>query len=194
MSRPGAEANDAALCARNHALITRLYAGFAAADAEQMASCYAADASFRDDAFGRLDRGACTDMWRMLLVRYAKDGTRPDFSVADIRGTADGGTARWECKYPSPVIPGRRVHNIIEAKFEISRESGLIVAHVDSFDFPRWASQAIGAWAGLLAGPWACRCLQRVLQMGVRRRLAAFAAKSRAKAGKQSPAVGAKVE
>ena len=42
------------------------------------------------------------------------------------------------------------VHNIIEAKFEFD-QAGLITRHRDSFDFWRWARQALGA-PGMLLG------------------------------------------
>ena len=46
--------DDAALIARNRALIQTLYDGFANANPDAMAACYADRAVFSDDAFGRL--------------------------------------------------------------------------------------------------------------------------------------------
>ena len=169
--------DDAALSARNRALIQTLYAGFANANPDAMAACYADDAVFSDDAFGRLEDGRVRHMWAMLLHRYRTSGERPEFTLVAFEGTPDGGTAQWECKYNSPLNAERRVHNIISARFEICRRAGRIVEHHDSFDFPHWATQAVGACIGCLSGPFACFCMHAVLQAGARRKLAAYEAK-----------------
>ncbi len=72
------------------------------------------------------------------------------------------------------------MHNVIAARFEICRVTGRIAEHHDSFDFPLWASQAIGAWAGCLSGPCACFCTHAVLQAGARLKLAEFEAENAA--------------
>ena len=144
-----------------------------------------------DDAFGRLEDGRVRSMWAMLLHRYRTSGERPDFTLVAFEGTPDGGTAQWECKYNSPLNAERRVHNVIAARFEICRATGRIVEHHDSFDFPHWASQAIGAWAGCLSGPCAFFCMHAVLQAGARRKLAAYEAKRAEDANSGAVAGGA---
>ena len=125
--------------------------GFAKADHALMESLYRDDATFEDEAFGKLDCAHVRGMWAMLLGKYKpSEGTFPDFSVSNITGTAEGGSAHWEAKYPSPTGNGRPVHNRIDAKFVI--EDDLIVSHVDHFDFHDWAHQALGAVGYVFGG------------------------------------------
>ena len=44
----------------------------------------------------------------------------------------------------------QRVENDIQAHFRFNQD-GLIADHVDDFDFPRWASQALGPKGHLVA-------------------------------------------
>jgi hypothetical protein len=58
------------------------------------------------------------------------------------------GTAHWKARYTFTET-GRPVVNDIQAKFRF--KDGLIVEHRDTFDFYRWARQALGP-PGLLLG------------------------------------------
>lgn len=127
----------------NRALIERFYRAFQQRDAATMAACYHPAATFRDPVF-ELEGARVGAMWKMLTSRGAD--LRVEFSnvVAD----AASGGADWQAWYTFSST-GRPVHNIIAARFRFA--DGLIVEHVDTFDFWRWARQALGP-AGLLLG------------------------------------------
>jgi ketosteroid isomerase-like protein len=125
----------------NEELIDRFYTAFNARDAETMAASYADQATFEDPAFGKLTADEARAMWRMLLGR-ATD-LRAEFR--DIRADDQTGSAHWEAYY---TFNGRPVHNVIDADFSFG--DGLITKHVDSFDWPRWAGQALGLPGRLL--------------------------------------------
>ena len=125
----------------NEELITRFYTAFNAKDADTMAASYADEAVFTDPAFGRLTSHEARAMWRMLLGR-ASD-LRAEFS--DVHADDEHGSAHWEAYY---TFNARSVHNVIDADFEF--KDGLITRHEDSFDWPRWASQALGLPGKLL--------------------------------------------
>ncbi|HVT37003.1 MAG TPA: nuclear transport factor 2 family protein, partial [Nevskiaceae bacterium] len=84
-------------------------------------------------------------MWQMLCAR-AKDLR---VEASNISADDRRGSAHWQAWYPFSAT-GRRVHNIIDADFEF--RDGLIVRHVDRFDFHRWAGQALGLAGKLLGG------------------------------------------
>jgi ketosteroid isomerase-like protein len=121
------------------ATIDRLYVALNAGDGEAMATCYTADATFEDPAFGRLTDGAGQDMWRMLTARAG------DLSVELVdRSASDDGTAgaaHWVADYTFTQT-GRKVHNDIRATFVF--RDGLIAEHRDAFDLRSWAAQALG--------------------------------------------------
>jgi hypothetical protein len=56
-------------------------------------------------------------------------------------------TAHWDAHYTFSAT-GRAVHNAIDAQFTL--RDGLIVRHVDRFDFWRWSRQALGVPGWLL--------------------------------------------
>ncbi|MBN8739611.1 MAG: hypothetical protein BGP24_05495 [Lysobacterales bacterium 69-70] len=123
--------------------IDLFYRAFQRRDGATMASCYTADATFRDPVF-ELQGERVGAMWRMLCER-GKD-LRVEFS--DVRTDGDRGSAQWQAWYRFSKS-GRPVHNVIHAEFRF--RDGLICEHVDSFDFWRWSRQALGP-AGLLLG------------------------------------------
>jgi len=120
----------------NAELIDRFYTAFNERDAETMARSYTDDATFEDPAFGELTADEARDMWRMLLGR-ATDELHAEYR--DIHADDTAGTAHWEAYY---TFQGHPVHNDIDATF--SFKHGLITRHVDDFDWPRWAGQALG--------------------------------------------------
>jgi hypothetical protein len=127
----------------NEQLLERFYTAFIGRDAETMAASYSDSATFEDPGFGKLSASEARAMWRMLLGR-ATD-LRAEFR--DIHADDETGSAHWEAHY---TFNGRPVHNVIDADFAF--RDGLIVRHVDSFDWPRWAGQALGLPGRLLGG------------------------------------------
>ena len=109
----------------------RLYEGLDARDADSIAACYTPRATFEDPVF-RLEGGDVPDMWRMLIERG------PDLRVE--HRIVDGASAEWTARY---TFHGRPVTNRITSRFAFD-DRGLILRQVDSFDFPRWARQALG--------------------------------------------------
>jgi len=133
----------------NAELVDGFYKAFAERDGEAMAACYAEDVRFSDPVFTDLRGKKAGDMWRMLC------GQAADLRIEhrDVVADDEKGTAHWEAWYTFSVT-GRKVHNIIEARFRFS--DGLIVEHDDDFDFSKWSRQAIGlpaillGWTGLI--------------------------------------------
>jgi ketosteroid isomerase-like protein len=125
-------------------LIERFYSLLSARDGVAMAESYAADATFEDPAFGQLDADDAGAMWRMLTSR-AGDLT---VEVSEIDAHDETGSARWIAHYTFTQT-GRPVVNDIRASFRFA--DGLIAQHRDSFDWWRWARQALGP-PGLLLG------------------------------------------
>jgi ketosteroid isomerase-like protein len=128
----------------NLALLDQFYAAFARLDGEAMARCYAPDASFSDPVFVGLRGEQPGGMWRMLTSR-AKD-----LSVEVVSRDADerAGTAHWVAHYAFAQT-GRPVMNDVQSQFRFA--DGMIISHVDDFDFHRWSRQALGL-PGLLFG------------------------------------------
>ncbi len=133
--------NDMAL--ENRALIERFYRAFQQRDGAAMAACYHENASFRDPVF-ELDGARIGAMWKMLTSRAGD--LRVEF--ANVTADAASGCADWQAWYKFSAT-GRPVHNIISARFRFAE--GLIIEHVDTFDFWRWSRQALGP-IGMLLG------------------------------------------
>lgn len=125
------------------ALIGRFYDAFARRDADTMAACYHADATFSDPVFRDLRGPQVPAMWRMLAAR-AKDLT---VTHRDVVADDHSGRAHWEATY-SFGKTGRHVHNRIDASFEF--KDGLIARHVDRFDLYAWTRMALGPTGALL--------------------------------------------
>jgi len=128
--------------AETQAALTRFYEAFARRDGEAMAAMYAPEATFEDPVF-QLAGPDIGKMW-IALTRSAKD-----FSVQFTVAKAGPGTGvvEWTARY---LFGGKRpVVNVIVS--EIEMRDGLIVKQKDTFDFPRWAAQALGL-PGLLFG------------------------------------------
>ena len=117
-------------------LITRFYTAFQAKDAEGMAACYAPDIRFSDPVFPDLQGAHAGNMWRMLCSR----GKDLEVTFSDVTCDGDTATAHWEAHYTFST--GNKVHNKIDATFEL--RDGLIVKHTDVFDLSAWAGQALG--------------------------------------------------
>jgi len=122
-----------------------------------MAACYHPDATFRDPVFEL--RGADIGrMWTMLCsratdlrVEYANieaPDVAPSANAAASNPPDASAACDWQAWYTFTAT-GRPVHNVVHAAFRL--RDGLIVDHVDTFDFWRWSRQALGP-AGLLLG------------------------------------------
>ena len=127
----------------NVELLQRFYLAFSRRDYAAMAACYHSQAHFTDEVFD-LNGWQIGAMWRMLCVR----GTDLRVEFGNLRADDSRGGAHWEAWY-SFSLTRRKVHNVIEAEFEF--RDGLILRHVDRFDFYRWSRQALGL-PGLLLG------------------------------------------
>jgi ketosteroid isomerase-like protein len=128
-------------------LIELFYGAFAERAGDRMAACYAPTATFSDPVFGALDGREAGGMWRMLTGQ-AKDLR---IELLDSQAEDGRGSAHWRAHYTFSQT-GRPVVNDVHASFRFAEDdAGLIVEHVDDFDFYRWARQALGA-RGLLLG------------------------------------------
>jgi len=125
--------------------IERLYAAFAKLDSATMATCYAPDATFDDEAFSLKGRAQIDAMWSMLCDAVKAKGR--DVWKLEVSALTER-SAHWEPTYRFSVS-GRIVHNRIDAGFEFDG-AGLITRQRDRFDFWRWARQALGAPGWLL--------------------------------------------
>jgi hypothetical protein len=108
-----------------------------------MADCYHPDATFSDPVFGELKGEQVTSMWHMLV------GRANDLKIAfrDVQADDTTGSAHWEAHYTFGKTQNK-VHNIIDATFRF--QDGLIIEHHDTFNFHRWATQALGLPGRLL--------------------------------------------
>lgn len=136
----------------NEETLSRFYSAFAALDADTMAACYAADATFDDPAFSLKGKRDIAGMWHMLCAAtLAKNREKWRLEFGDVRADQRSGHVHWEAHYRFSVS-NRPVHNIIEADFTFTPE-GLIASHTDRFDFWRWSRQALGMGGWVLG--WA---------------------------------------
>ena len=126
--------------------IERLYAAFAALDSETMATCYAPEAAFDDEAFSLEGRAQIGAIWAMLCDAIKAKGR--DVWQLEVSAITER-SAHWEPTYRFSAT-GRMVRNIIDAEFEFDA-AGLITRQRDRFDFWRWSRQALGT-PGLLLG------------------------------------------
>ena len=127
----------------NRALIERFYAAFGECNGSAMTACYAPGAHFRDPAFGDLEGEEIGAMWRMLTGR----ATDLKIELHEHDADEESGSAHWIARYTFST--GRPVVNDIQASFHFA--GGLIVDHVDEFDFRGWAKQALGPSGHLVA-------------------------------------------
>ena len=125
--------------------IEKFYKAFAELDAESMVACYHKDVVFHDPAFGELKGERARNMWRMLCESQKDKNFIVKYS--NIKFNENHGSAEWEAFY-SFGKSQRRVHNIIQGRFEIV--DGKICRHIDEFNFHKWAGQALGPMGYLL--------------------------------------------
>jgi hypothetical protein len=135
------------------AALARFYDALANRDGQAMAAMYPGDATFDDEVF-HLQGADIGKMWIGLLARAR--GFAVAYTIA--QAERNRGTVEWTARY---LFGGKRpVVNVILSELEL--EDGKIRRQVDRFDFPQWASQALGFWARLLARfSWFRRALSR---------------------------------
>ena len=134
----------------NQATLEKFYTAFSRLDADTMATCYASDAQFDDEAFSLRGHTEVTGMWRMLCgATQAKGADVWKLVFSGIEADATAGKAHWEADYRFSAT-GRMVHNVIDGVFAFN-DQGLIARHRDSFNFWSWSRQALGT-PGLLLG------------------------------------------
>lgn len=128
----------------DNSIILQFYTAFQQRDADTMTSLYHPEAEFNDPVFQKLEGKQIGAMWHMLLA------SNKDLSLQfrDLKANNLHGFAHWEADYTFSAT-GRKVHNVVEAKFEF--KDGKIIAHKDSFSLSKWATQALGP-SGLLLG------------------------------------------
>lgn len=151
----------------NQELLASFYAAFARRDGDAMAAAYAPHATFSDPAFPGLTGREPGAMWRMLTSRST------DLVVELVSCTADDstGSARWIATYTFGQT-GRKVVNDVQSRFRFA--DGLIAEQVDTFDFPRWAGQALGLQGKLLGRtPFLRKAVQAKARAGLDAFLAA---------------------
>lgn len=134
----------------NQATLEKFYAAFAQLDATTMATCYAPDAHFDDEAFSLRGHREVTGMWHMLCAATKAKGRDVwQLEASGIHADANGGRAHWEAHYRFSAT-GRMVHNKIDGVFAFDAQ-GLITHHRDHFNFWSWSRQALSV-PGLLLG------------------------------------------
>ncbi len=124
-------------------VIEQFYSAFARRDAEGMVACYHPQVVFNDPVFTALQGERAGAMWKMLVER----GKDLAVTYRDVQSDGKTGRAHWEATYTFSQS-GHKVHNVVEAHFTF--RDGKIIAHTDSFNFYRWASQALGTTGRLL--------------------------------------------
>lgn len=152
----------------NASVAKHFWESLAAKDADEMAGCYAPDATFEDEVF-RLRGPACGLMWRMLF-QGAADLRIRTHTLTEGDGVAHG---VWEAWYTFTAT-GRPVHNRIHSRFVV--RDGKIVDHKDRFPFYKWSRQALGAKGWLLG--WT-PLVRAAVRKQARRRLDKWAAVQR---------------
>lgn len=128
----------------NRQLISHFYTCFKNKDYKGMQACYSNRATFNDAVFTDLNAAQVRAMWEMLISR----GKDLHIEFGNIEVNENTGTVHWDAYYTFSST-GRKVSNAIDAYFEF--ENGKILKHTDSFDFYKWARQALGL-TGLIFG------------------------------------------
>ena len=124
-------------------LINKFYSSFQLKDYKGMIECYHPDIHFKDEVFDLQGKQAGA-MWYMLC----ENGKDLEISFGNIQTNENTGSANWEANYTFSQT-NRKVHNKIRAQFKF--QDGKIIRHIDTFNFWKWSSQALG-FIGLLFG------------------------------------------
>ena len=125
-------------------IIESFYRSFQNLDAKGMNDFYHENATFSDPVFHHLNSLEVKKMWAMLIER--SDG-KLDIQFSNIRSVGNKILAHWEAKYEFSRSK-RKVHNKIDSEFVL--QNGKIINQIDSFNFWKWASMALGPIGTLL--------------------------------------------
>jgi len=120
----------------NEELLRKFYTSFQNKDYQQMIQCYHPEIEFTDALFDLKGQAAAL-MWSMLC----KNSMDLEVNLIDVVANDQTGIAHWEAKYTFSET-SRKVHNIVEAKFEF--KDGKIIKHEDNWDFWKWSQMALG--------------------------------------------------
>lgn len=122
---------------KNEELIHRLYKSLQQLDAKGMLNCYHEEATFRDPVFVLKNKNEIKAMWTMLCA-----GAREfELTYEQVQADDETGSTKLDATYLFPKT-NRMVLNKIETQFRF--KDGLILEHVDTFDFWKWSRQALG--------------------------------------------------
>jgi SnoaL-like domain len=130
-------------------VVQSFFVCFGKRKAEGMNALYHPQATFTDPVFGRLDVAQTQAMWALLCARG--QDLRLKFDV--VESDENFAKVQWQAWYSFGKAK-RKVHNRVTSIFEF--QDGLIYRQTDTFDFHRWARQALGlpgmlfGWTGLL--------------------------------------------
>ncbi len=155
------------------ATVERFYECFAKRDAEGMVACYAPNVRFSDPVFVDLSPDEARAMWRMLISR-GKD-TKIQHTGVEVDASGASGSAKWVATYTFSQT-GNFVRNEVSSHFRFDGDK--IIDQHDTFDFWKWAGQALGLPGKLLG--WAPP-FQNALRKKARGSLEAFMKKESAK-------------
>lgn len=140
---------------KNEEVIRKLYSALQRVDHEDMIRCYHPEAIFKDPVFDLRSKKEIAGMWTMLC----KKAKEFEFHFDQVQANEEKGKARLKAKYLFSQT-NRMVVNKIDAHFKF--KNGLIIEHIDSFDFWRWSRQALGFF-GLILG-WSSFLQKKVQQ------------------------------
>lgn len=143
----------------NEQLIQQFYKALQNKDYKAMQACYADNASFNDAVFKNLNAKQVRAMWEMFCL----NGKGMTVEFSNISANETKGSAEWIASYIFSKT-GNKVVNKISARFTF--EDGKIVNHTDTFNFYKWAKQALGL-GGLLLG-WTPIVKAKVQKIGMK--------------------------
>ncbi len=143
----------------NEQTIQKFYSAFQDKDYKTMQDCYAENASFSDPVFKNLTAAQVRAMWEMFCVK-SKD---LKIEFRNIKADETTGSGEWTATYLFSST-GKKVVNNITANFFFENEK--ILKHTDSFNFYKWAKQALGL-TGVLLG-WTPLVKNKVQQKGMK--------------------------
>ncbi len=140
-TQPDASARaDTPEMAEARVLVTRFYDAFARLDSEAMLDCLHPEITFSDPLFPNVRKGQVFEMWRMLIASAARHPEDFKLSYEFVFLEDRKAQVHWQASYR---YGGRRkVRNKVLAT--LTFWDGLIVRHVDGFNFYTWARQALG--------------------------------------------------
>lgn len=130
-------------------LLTKLFQSLNEHNHKGMAECYDEHAKFRDIAFDLSGRAEIHGMWEMICSDNDLGPADIVVTVQELVANDTGARAIIVDDYTFRKT-GRKVHNMIESKFEL--RDGLILRQKDSCDAVDWAKQAFGPLKGLIPG------------------------------------------